>query len=321
MNSKRLGTFKEFLQKQREKRLLENNVSISCDFWDECIVEVMQEIETECQGFMVWETIIKFCKDKWAILGRELPLSEYDDNLLTQHIKDLIFQFHGNSFYTDWKCDIGWDNQQVHSKGLVIEELAAVILEKVKEKAAPQGEPKTGNPTGTLSDREEVVMVPMTPIPASDDYEDEYCEDLPFEKYQNKVVMGMGKYTKMIEEAKQQFRLTKQQRIIDHTLERLEKEAGSLDLEAIAKVVVDKYGIFPEKEGHTMFSKYIKSIVMEYMEKKALVQILVKNDDEIFVGKNTIDGIYDLFAEMVTDEIIDFLTDNNKKEGEDEEVK
>lgn len=320
MNSKRLGTFKEFLQKLREKRLLENNVSISCNFWDECIVEVMQEIESECQGFVVWETIIKFCKDKWAILGRELPLPEIEDNLLTQHIKDLIFQFHGKSFYTDWKCDIGWDNQQVHSKGLVIEELASVILEKVKEKAAPQGEPKTGNPTGTLSDREEVVMVPMTPIPASDDYEDEYSEDLPFEGYKTQIVMGMGKYTKMIEEAKQQFRLTKQEKLIDHTLKKIEQEAGSLDLEAIAKKVVDKYGIFPEKEGHTMFSKYIKAIVMEYIDKKNLIQTLVTKGKDIYIPVNTADGIYNLFADMVTDEIIDFLTDNNKKEGENEKV-
>ena len=177
MGSKRIGTFKKFLSQQRMKKINEANVNIECDWWDACIVEVIQEIDKECSGFFVWETIIKYCKDKWSILGRTLPQPEYDDNILTQHIKDLIFQFHGDSFYTDWKCDLGWDNQQVHSKGLVIEELAAVILEKVKEKAKPQGEPESGNTTGTLSDREEIKMVPMKPASS---YDDEYCEDLPY---------------------------------------------------------------------------------------------------------------------------------------------
>lgn len=179
--SKRIGTFKEFLKEQRQKKINEANVNIECDWWDECIVEVMQELETECDGILDWDKIISFCKQKWAILGRTLPQPEYDDHILTQHIKDLIFQFHGNSFYTDFKCDYGWDNQQVHSKGLVIEELAAVILDKVREKTRPQSEPDTRDTTGTLSDREEIIMVPMKPAPVYDDYEDGYYDDLPFE--------------------------------------------------------------------------------------------------------------------------------------------
>ncbi len=197
MESKRIGTFKEFLKKQRQKKINESQVSIEVDWWDECIVEVMQEIEKECQGFTVWGTIINYCKQKWAILGRQLPQPEYDDTLLTQHIKDLIFQYHGDSFYTDWKCDLGWDNQQVHSKGLVIEELAAVILEKVREKAQPVGDPGSGNITGSLSDEEEITLVPMKQAPA-DEFPGEYVEDLPYayESHHVSPVKGFEDYIK-----------------------------------------------------------------------------------------------------------------------------
>lgn len=197
MESKKIGTFKQFLHQQRVKKINEAKVNIECDWWDACIVEVMQELETECLGILDCDAIIKYCKNKWTILGRPLPQPEYDDNILTQHIKDLIFQFHGDSFYTDWKCDVGWDNQQVHSKGLVIEELAAVILEKVKEKAKPQGEPDTGETTGTLSDREETKMIPMKPAPS---FDDEYCEDRPYEYESHKVrpVKGFEAYTKAL---------------------------------------------------------------------------------------------------------------------------
>ena len=79
---KRIGTFKKFLSQQRMKKINEANVNIECDWWDACIVEVIQEIDKECSGFFVWETIIKYCKDKWSILGRTIPQPEYADNIL-----------------------------------------------------------------------------------------------------------------------------------------------------------------------------------------------------------------------------------------------
>lgn len=316
--SKRIGSFKEFLEEQRQKRLEENRVSISCDFWDQAIVEVLQEIENQCNGVLVWETIIKFCKDKWAILGRPLPQPEYDDNLLlTQHIKDLIFQFHGTSFYTDWKCDYGWDNQQIHSKGLVIEELAATILEKVKEKAHIQDDVQSDDLSGSLSDKEEVTLIPMKPAPCYDDCEDEYYEDLPFE---SKSVLGFEKYNKLIEEAKTEFKLVNQQKAIDYTLDRLEQEAGSLSLDDISQVVISKFSHPDQEEGDVMFSKYIKSIVMEYLENKGLVQTLVKKDKNTFISRNVVNGILNLFGDMVVDEVLHILTKKGRKEEEDEEV-
>lgn len=202
MVSNRIGTFKQFLKQQKQKRLIENNVSISCDFWDEAIIEVLEAIEKESQG-MIWDNIIKFCRDKWAILGRPLPQPDFDENLLTQHIKDLIFQFHGTSFYTDWKCDLGWENQQIHSKGLVIEELAATILEKIREKTKPQDEVLINGPTGTLSDKEEVTLVPMRPA-SYDECEDEYYEDLPYEYESRRVnpVKGFNAYIQNKKETK-----------------------------------------------------------------------------------------------------------------------
>ena len=180
MESKRIGTFKEFLTEKRQQQINESQVSIEVDWWDECIVEVMQEIEKECKGFIGWDSLLSYCQQKWAILGRPLIHPQIEDNILTQHIKDLIFQFHGDSFYTDWKCVLGWDNQQVHSKGLVIEELASVILEKVREKSKPQGEPDTGNPTGSLSDAEDVTLVPMRP--ATEEELDDALDDLTLER-------------------------------------------------------------------------------------------------------------------------------------------
>lgn len=49
---KRIGTFKKFLSQQRMKKINEANVNIECDWWDACIVEVIQEIDKECSVFL-----------------------------------------------------------------------------------------------------------------------------------------------------------------------------------------------------------------------------------------------------------------------------
>ena len=307
MNSKRLGTFREFLKQQRIKQLKEQKVTLEIEWWDDCILEVKKDLEDECNGFLDYDNLLSFVKNKYKILGREEP--GYEEELLLQHIKDLIFQHHWDSLVFDGKCSYGDNSAEIQALGLAVSQLAKEILDKVLDTIKTSDDPVPGTTS--------IGVVDNNPV---EDCGDEYFEDLPI-GYENKVVMGMGKYTKMIKEAKQQFRLTKQEKLINHTLKKIEQEAGSLDLEAIAKKVVDKYGIFPEKEGHTMFSKYIKNIVLDYIDKKNLIQTLVTKGEDIYIPVNTADGIYDLFANMVTDEIIDFLTDNNKKEGEDEEVK
>ena len=284
------------------KEINEANVNIECDFWDQAIVEVLQQIEEEAQG-MVWDNIIKFCRDKWAILGRQLPLPDYDDNILTQHIKDLIFQFHGQSFYTDWKCDYGWDNQQVHSKGLVIEELAAVILEKVKEKTKPQGEPETGNPTGTLSDREKATMVPMKPASS---YEDEYYEDLPFEYESHKVrpVKGFKDYTKALNEtvALLDISMDCHKNCINYCLDRIQKEVGSYNPDEI--FIVAGQAADPKLKTRVVLP-YVKKMVIDYLSsEKAQLGVVDVNankgkDIPKEIWEQGLDKLYQEIAEEV----------------------
>ena len=305
MGSKRIGTFKKFLSQQRMKRIYEEKLHIEVDWWDACIVEVMQELEAECQGFLVWGVIINYCKQKWSILGRTLPQPEYDDNILTQHIKDLIFQFHGDSFYTDWKCDLGWDNQQVHSKGLVIEELAAVILEKVKDKAKPQGEPESGNTTGTLSDREEVKMVPMKPSTAIDDNGTvEYEEDLPYEYESHRVehVKGFMEYTKL-NETVGIIEISCQEKCIQYCLDRIKKEVGNYDPDELFRVAGQAAD---PKVKARMVLLYVKDMVIDYLssEKAQLAVVDVNGKKGKAIPKDVLEQGLDQLYQDVADEVL-----------------
>lgn len=313
MDSKRIGTFKEFLKEQRQKRINEAKVNIECDWWDACIVEVMQALEDECQGFLVWETIIKYCKDKWAILGRSLPIPDYEDNLLTQHIKDLIFQFHGNSFYTDWKCDYGWDNQQVHSKGLVIEELAAVILAKVKEKTKPEGEPDTCETTGTLSDREEIKMVPMKPAPVYDDCEDEYCEDLPYESHKVKPVKGFSDYTKILKESAASAAIIScscKDDCISYCMDRIKQEVGSYDPDGI--LIKAAQTADPRVRARVILL-YAKHMVVDYMnkEKVQLDVVNLKGKKEKNIPDDVLEQGLDTLFHEIADQVLEKIANEN----------
>ena len=320
MESKKIGTFKQFLHQQRVKKINEAKVNIECDWWDACIVEVMQKLQDECLGILDWDAIIKYCKDKWAILGRPLPQPEYDDNILTQHIKDLIFQFHGDSLYTDWKCDVGWNNQQVHSKGLVIEELAAVILDKVREKTNPEGEPDTGDTTGTLLDREKTTLVPMTPV-SSYDCEDEYCEDLPYEYESHKVkpVKGFEAYTKALNETVAIIDMASQEACINYCLDRIKKEVGSYDPQEMLNMALEAAD--PKVKARLVLL-YVKDMVTDYLskEKAQFGLVDVNGYKGKAVPKEVWDEGLDQLCEDIADDVLVKLAEINGVSLSDAEV-
>ena len=60
MESKKIGTFKEFLKEQSVKKINEARVSLEVDWWDSCIVEVMQLMKDECAGTLDYETLVNY---------------------------------------------------------------------------------------------------------------------------------------------------------------------------------------------------------------------------------------------------------------------
>lgn len=186
--TKRIGTFQEYLKEQRQKRLNETSVNIECEFWDLAIVEVLQDLENEVGPLYTWEGLIRFVEIKNSILGRLTP--EIPDDAVLMHIKELIFWHHGDSVFSgglDWR---DWDNTILHSKGVVFEELAATILEKVREKTDNQNQSMDTHIT-KLMDKEPIIAPCY-------DLEDDFYDDLPFEQ---RRIKGLEEFSKMHNEA------------------------------------------------------------------------------------------------------------------------
>lgn len=257
MNSKRVGTFKQFLKEQRVKKINEARVSLEIEWWDECIVEVMQDLKDECNGFLDYETLVKFVKNKFIVLGRPDP--GYPEVMLQQHIKDLIYSHHWSSNVFDGMCSWEEDQSQVQALGLAIGELAKVILDKVLETIKTPDDPIPGVTKISLTDKEPRTLVPMTePVPD----EDEYCEDLPYESHKVRPIKGFSEYLKTLNETVAIIDTSSQNKCIQYCLDRVKEEVGSYNPDEIFNVAGQSAD--PKVKARLVLL-YVKDMVADYL--------------------------------------------------------
>ena len=312
MESKKIGTFKEFLKEQSVKKINEARVSLEIEWWDECIVEVMQDLADECNGFLDYETLVKFVKNKFSVLGRPDP--GYDEGFLLQHIKDLIFQLHGDSFVCDGMCNWG-DTSETQAKGLVVSELAKVILDKVMETIKTSDDPNPGETRVSLTDKQPRTLVPMTE-PVSDEEED-YMDDLPFES--KRPVKGFNDYTKSLNETVGIIEISCQDKCIQYCLDRIKEEVGSYNADEIFNVASQT--VDPKVKARIVLL-YVKEMVIDYLssEKAQLAVVNVNGNKGKDIPKEVLEQGLDKLYHDIADEVLVKIAEINGLVVEDEEV-
>ena len=314
MESKKIGTFKEFLKEQSVKKINEARVSLEVDWWDEGIVEVMQILNDECNGILDYETLVNYVKGKFQILGRPEP--GYDEGFLLQHIKDLIFQLHGDSFVCDGMCNWG-DTSEIQAKGLVVSELAKVILDKVMETIKSPDDPTPGETRVSLVDKQTRTLVPMTE-PVSDEEED-YMDDLPFESHKVSPVKGFNDYTKSLNETVGIIDMACQDKCIQYCLDRIQKEVGSYNADEIFNVASQT--VDPRVKARIVLL-YVKDMVIDYLsgEKAQLGVVNVNGNKGKDIPKDILEKGLEQLYQDIADEVLVKIAEINGLVVKDEEV-
>ena len=314
MESKKIGTFKEFLKEQSVKKINEARVSLEVDWWDEGIVEVMQILNDECNGILDYETLVNYVKGKFQILGRPEP--GYDEGFLLQHIKDLIFQLHGDSFVCDGMCNWG-DTSEIQAKGLVVSELAKVILDKVLETKKTSDDPNPGETRVSLTDKQPRTLVPMTE-PVSDEEED-YMDDLPFESHKVRPVKGFNDYTKSLNETVGIIDMACQKECINYCLDRIQKEVGSYNADEIFNVAGQAAD--PKVKARVVLL-YVKAMVIDYLsgEKAQLAVVNTNGKKGKDIPKDILEQGLDQLYQDIADEVLVKIVEINGLVVKDEEV-
>ena len=314
MDSKRIGTFKQFLKEQSVKRINEARVSLEIDWWDSCIVEVMQIMKDECAGTLDYETLVNYVKGKFQILGRPDP--GYDEGFLLQHIKDLIFQLHGDSFVCDGMCNWG-DTSEIQAKGLVVSELAKVILDKVMETIKSPDDPNPGETRVSLTDKQPRTLVPMTE-PVSDEEEND-MDDLPFESHKVRPVKGFNDYTKFLNETVGIIDMACQKECIQYCLDRIKEEVGSYNADEIFNVA--SQAADPKVKARVVLL-YVKAMVIDYLsgEKAQLAVVNTNGKKGKDIPKEVLEQGLDKLYHDIADEVLVKIAEINGLVVKDEEV-
>ena len=305
MDSKRIGTFKQFLKEQSVKKINEARVSLEVDWWDEGIVEVMQILNDECNGILDYETLVKYVKGKFQILGRPDP--GYDEGFLLQHIKDLIFQLHGDSFVCDGMCNWG-DTSEIQAKGLVVSELAKVILDKVMETIKSPDDPIPGETRVSLVDK-----VPTEEFPG------ENVEDLPFESHKVSPVKGFKDYAKMLKESVAIIDMTSKTDCIQYCLDRVKQEVGSYDPDELFNVASRTAD--PETKAQ-LAQYYVKNMVFDYLSKQKakLCWVDARGKKGKDIPEDIMEKGLDQLYQDVADEVLVKIAEINGVSVKDEKV-
>ena len=314
MEGKKIGTFKQFLNEQRIQKIKEERVSLEVDWWDSCIVEVMQIMKDECAGTLDYETLVKYVKGKFQILGRPDP--GYDEGFLLQNIKDLIFQLHGDSFVCDGMCNWG-DTSEIQAKGLVVSELAKVILDKVMDTIKSPDDPTPGETRVSLVDKQPRTLVPMTE-PVSDEEED-YMDDLPFESHKVSPVKGFNDYTKSLNETVGIIDMACQKECIQYCLDRIQKEVGSYNADEIFNVAGQAAD--PKVKARVVLL-YVKAMVIDYLssEKAQLAVVNVNGNKGKDIPKEVLEQGLDKLYHDIADEVLVKIAEINGVSVKDEKV-
>ena len=315
MNSKRVGTFKQFLKQQNKRQVNEARVSLEIEWWDECIVEVMQDLADECNGFLDYETLVKFVKNKFSVLGRPDP--GYPEVMLQQHIKDLIYSHHWSSNVFDGMCSWEEDQSQVQALGLAIGELAKVILDKVLETIKTSDDPIPGVTKINLTDKEPRTLVPMTE-PVSDEEEND-MDDLPFESHKVSPVKGFNDYTKSLNETVGIIDMACQKECIQYCLDRIQKEVGSYNADEIFSVASQT--VDPKVKARIVLL-YVKDMVIDYLsgEKAQLGVVNVNGNKGKDIPKDILEKGLDQLYQDIADEVLVKIAEINGLVVKDEEV-
>ena len=315
MEGKKIGTFKEFLKEQSVKKINEARVALEIEWWDECIVEVMQDLADECNGFLDYETLVKFVKNKFIVLGRPDP--GYPEVMLQQHIKDLIYSHHWSSNVFDGMCSWEEDQSQVQALGLAIGELAKVILDKILETIKTPDDPIPGVTKISLTDKEPRTLVPMTE-PVSDEEED-YMDDLPFESHKERPVKGFNEYSKYLNETVGIIDMACQKECINYCLDRIQKEVGSYNADEIFNVASQT--VDPRVKARIVLL-YVKDMVIDYLsgEKAQLGVVNVNGNKGKDIPKDILEKGLDQLYHDIADEVLVKIAEINGLVVEDEEV-
>lgn len=288
----KIRKFKGFVQANENKKLdvkrelNETKFSLEIEWWDQAVEEVIQDIQAAIPA-LTWNNLCEYVKTREIILGIEHTYDVLPEVLIADYIKQLIWNHHGDSFFTDGNS-FGLHKATLHAQGLAISELSQVIMKKLQEMMGLASD--TQNPGGVLQDKEQP--------------DDEcFCES------KNRRIKTFKQYV-----AESFLVVPKNyQELLQTCINTIKTQCGSLKWEDVLKVAsANPTDIAKDTLVHSYMYKLIVDVILEQGE----YNVTLQDEDEGMAENEVVVQGTKAIADSITDEIFGRI-----KEGKDEKTK
>ena len=286
---KQIGTFEDFCKSRKTRLIKENStVEINVPFWDDALQFALTDLRSLAGGEtpLDWGYLVDRIKQKFALLNIFDKELFTDDSYILAHVKDILYNNYAADGFLSGDTGGGesYSTEEQGAKALILSKLADTVLQKVRIEAGldKEPEPETPKPVATVS------------------LETGYCDD-DYLQYEHHGVAGFNDFTNIVKESVDKLTCKDDGKGLDHCLNKIESDAGSLKMDDILKVV--------EKDGYKDLNGYLTDIANEYLKTVEIVlngRRLNNSGEEKVVLKTA----KKLYAHWIVQELLD----NIKKE-------
>ena len=246
----RIPSYKGYRQRLKEEKAA--NIKVEVGWWDEAKTRIMNELHLVVGTPILWEHLLDYCRAKNMVLGREIPM--FVDEMVVQHIRDLIFQFYGSTLFCGENLSgSSYRSAELGAKTLVISQLGDEILHQVKLEA------------GLIFEEPDIVEDPQTvaAVALGTDYGAD--DDIPFEKH---YVCPFEKFNQLVEETYCHLQFDHYNTVIDKCLKDLEDVAPGLDYDKVLKAAKKEAN---GKNNDDIIDKYLTKMARGHMKNEQII--------------------------------------------------
>lgn len=246
INFKQIGSFDDFCKSRKTKLIKENSaVEINVPFWDDAVQFALNDLRCLAGGEtpLDWGFLVDKIKQKFALLNIFDKGLFTDDSYIIAHVKDILYQNYAADGFLSGDTGNGESHstEELGAKALILSKLADTVLQKVRIEAGLDKEPE-----------------PEVPKPVATVSLETGCCDDDYLQYEHHGVAGFNDFTNIVKESVDKLTYQDDGKGLDHCLNKIESDAGSLKLDDILKVM--------KKEEYKDLNGYLLDIANEYIK-------------------------------------------------------
>lgn len=244
--SKRIGSFQDFCKARKTKLIKENSaVEINVPFWEDAVQFALNDLRNRAgnETPLDWSYLVDNIKMKFALLNIYDKDLFTDDDFIIAYVKDILYHnFAADGFLGgDTGYAQNYSSEELAAKAFILSKLADTVLQKVRIEAGLDREPEPEDPKPVATVSLEIG----------------YCDD-DYLQYEHHGVAGFNDFTNIVKESVDKLTCKDDGKGLDHCLNKIESDAGSLKMDDILKVV--------EKDGYKDLNGYLTDIANEYLK-------------------------------------------------------